>query len=74
MKAQLEQTININGIDVPVYYYNLLVSLRDLKMYRIGLKPHRNWRITDVKNYFGIKGNTDALIDQLEKQLEQIKK
>ena len=37
-------------------WYNLIVSIRDLGLWKIGMKPHRNWRVTDVKKYFGLKG------------------
>lgn len=45
--------------------YNLLVSIRDCKLYAKGIKPHRHWRIGDVKKYFGIKGNAEQLAEQL---------
>ena len=30
------------------------------------MKPHRNWRLKDVKWYFGIKGNKGKVLTQLE--------
>lgn len=54
-------------------WYNLVVSIRDLGLYQKGIKPHRNWRITDVKNYFGIKGNKTKLYDQLLQLREEYK-
>ena len=27
------------------------------------MKPHSNWRVRDVKTYFGIKGNKKVLLD-----------
>ena len=62
----INKLININGNPTPMGYYNLLVSIRDCKLYSKGIKPHRNWKITDVKNYFGIKGNATQLATQLE--------
>jgi hypothetical protein len=64
------RAIKINGQDTPLGYYNLIVSIRDCCMYSLGIKPHRNWKITDIKKYFGIKGNPA----QLTIQLQQIKK
>jgi len=52
-------------------YYNLVVSIRDLKLWKMGLKPHRYWKISDVKRYFGIKGNVDKCIEILETALRQ---
>ena len=41
--------------------YNLIVSKRDIGLYRIGMKPHRGFKISDVKRYFGIKGSGETL-------------
>jgi hypothetical protein len=46
--------------------YNLIVSIRDCKLFSKGLKPHRNWKITDVKRYFNVKGNADTIAQKLE--------
>jgi hypothetical protein len=62
----INKSISINGKPTPMGYYNLLISIRDCKMYAIGLRPHRHWKISDVKNYFGIKGNAQQLASQLE--------
>jgi hypothetical protein len=64
------KSISINGTPTSKGYYNLILSIRDLKLYAIGLKPHRFWKITDVKNYFGIKGNAK----QMKEKLEEIQK
>lgn len=57
--------ININGNDTPRAYWNLILSIRDCKLYSKGIKPHRNWKISDVKEYFGIKGNAESMYKQL---------
>ena len=62
----LKNTLFINGNTSSRGYYNLILSIRDCKLYSKGIKPHRNWKITDVKNYFGIKGNATELYTQLE--------
>jgi len=44
---------------------NLLITKRDLVMWRYcNSKPHRHWKVTDVKNYFGIQGNKVKLYEQ----------
>ena len=58
--------LNINGVDANRGYYNLVISIRDLKLWKAGMRPHRHWRITDVKKYFGISGKVDVLIHTLE--------
>ena len=53
--------------------YNLYVSIRDLRMYsKCNIKPHRNWKITLLKTYFGIKGNAKSMLDQLLQILAQL--
>lgn len=59
-------TINLNGTPMPIAYYNLVVSIRDVKLYIKGIKAHRNWKISDVKSYFGVKGGAEAIAYQLE--------
>lgn len=54
-------------------YYNLILSIRDLKLYEVGLKPNRYWRISDVKTYFGIKGDARSMREYLENVLNAIK-
>ena len=43
------KAININGKVTPKGYYNLIVTIRDLGLYEIGMKPNRHWKISDVK-------------------------
>ena len=64
--ADLSKSLRLNNNNTSKGYYNLLVTIRDCKLYAIGLKPHRNWKISDVKKYFGIKGNAQQLANQLE--------
>jgi hypothetical protein len=68
-----EKPIMINGKESCRGYYNLVVSIRDLKLWRGGIRPHRLWKITDVKRYFGISGNVDKCIATLETALRQVK-
>jgi len=41
-----------SGVNVAMY--NLICSKRDLKLFCKGIKPHRRWRLKDVKEYFGL--------------------
>lgn len=54
-------------------YYNLILSIRDLKLYEVGMKPNRHWKISDVKTYFGIKGDAKSMREYLENVLKSIK-
>ncbi len=60
------KTIQVNDGLMPTSIYNLIISKRDLSMYCTGsrpIKPHRHWKVTDVKKYFGIKGSGQKLYD-----------
>tara|TARA_R110000744_G_scaffold227677_2_gene345771 strand:- start:220 stop:501 length:282 start_codon:yes stop_codon:yes gene_type:complete len=52
--------------------WNLALSLRDLKLYTKGIKPHRRWKITPVKKYFGMTGNKEVLLEKLHRLNEII--
>lgn len=65
-EEDLRVPINYNGTDIPRGYYNLLLSIRDVSLFSKGIKPHRHWRLKDVKWYFGISGNTEKILTQLE--------
>ena len=54
--------------------YNLIVIKGQLKLYSKGIKPSRNWRLTDVKNYLGLKGSTGSLLKQAEQLYKIITK
>tara|TARA_R100000353_G_scaffold73819_1_gene56404 strand:+ start:447 stop:773 length:327 start_codon:yes stop_codon:yes gene_type:complete len=53
--------------------WNLALSIRDLSLYSKGLRPHRHWRITPLKHYFGISGSAETMVETLkniEKHIE----
>lgn len=60
------KTLNVNGNAMSLGYWNLIISIRDCGLYSIGLKPNRHWKISDVKTYFGLKGDARKLKSQLE--------
>ena len=62
----LMKDISVNGGAMPVGYWNLITSIRDCKLYSKGIKPHRNWKISDVKGYFGVKGDAIKISETLE--------
>ena len=47
-------------------WWNLTLSVRDLKMWTRGIKANRNWKVSDVKSYFNIRGNKESLVTQIE--------
>jgi len=58
--------INLNGSNSSRSVWNLICSRRDIKLWQVGMKPNNHWRVSDVKKYFGIKGNKDTLVDKIE--------
>ena len=58
-------TMQIQGRTVPQCLYNLMVTKRDVNLYLHGLKPHRGWKIGDVKAYFGLKGGKQKIKDAI---------
>lgn len=60
------KTLNVNNNTMPLGYWNLIISIRDCKLYSKGIKPNRHWKISDVKTYFGLKGDASKLVIQLE--------
>jgi hypothetical protein len=58
--------LNVNNGPMPLGYWNLIISIRDCKLYSKGIKPHRNFKITNVKKYFGLTGDASKLVVQLE--------
>jgi hypothetical protein len=60
-----EEILTVNGSSMGQAVWNLICSKRDLSLWTRGIKPHRHWRVTDAKRYFGIKGNRDKLLSQI---------
>jgi hypothetical protein len=65
-EADFGNELNVNGAPTSKAYWNLILSIRDCKLYSKGIKPHRNWKITDVKWYFGVKGGAQVIAEKLE--------
>ena len=65
-EKDLDLSMSINGKQSSRGYYNLIVSIRDVKLFSGGLKPHRHWRLKDVKSYFGLTGNAQSILDRLK--------
>lgn len=57
MTTQFEIDLKQIGNKTNLGIYNLLTTKRDMHLYCVGIKPNRNFKITDVKKYFGLKGN-----------------
>jgi len=60
-----EEILTVNGVRMGQAVWNLICSKRDLSLWTRGIKPHRHWKVSDTKKYFGIKGNRDELLRQI---------
>ena len=64
---------NASGSGVNKGWYNLITSIHELKLWRLGARMHSNQRLMDYKTYFGITGDADKLLGQLESLKGSIK-
>jgi hypothetical protein len=61
-----DRMIAVNGAPLPMQAFNLACSRRDLKLFCAGLTPHRGWKLRDVKAYYGLSGNKQKCLAQIE--------
>lgn len=73
----MEKNIVINGNDVQLGFYNLVITCATLKLWNEkGLKATANFKLKDIRTYFGLDGskfNKHQILDQLiewRRQLE----
>lgn len=57
--------LSLNGADTSRAMWNLVLSIRDVSLYNKGIKPHRFWKISNVKNYFGLTGSSQKVEEKL---------
>jgi len=70
-KTQFEldwlKPMRINNMEANKGYYNLVITIRDLNLYvNCNMKPHRYFRLKDIKQYFGITGSAASMLATLE--------
>jgi len=46
--------------------WNLILSIRDFRLYAGGMKPHGGWSPKVTKEYFGISGNAEKCYNLLK--------
>jgi len=54
--------LSINGNDRSRAIYNLIVHKRDFFLFSKGITPHRGWKFTVVKNYYGLSGTRTTIL------------
>jgi len=52
--------------EVPVAQVRLITSISAMKLFCRGIMPYRGFRMKDIKDYFGVKGNKQAVLTALE--------
>lgn len=65
-EQHLAHEMTVNNSPSSLGYWNLILSIRDVKLFTKGIKIHNKWRLKDVKNYFGITGDKHKVLKQLE--------
>jgi len=66
-----EVKISTNNGFITKGNWNLILSKRDVGIFCHGMKPHRFWKLSDVKAYFGLKGGKESILAQLTKMVEE---
>ena len=57
----------INGMEANKGYYNLIITIRDLGLWtKLKMKPHRYWRLKDVKSLFRFNWNAQSILERLK--------
>lgn len=62
--------INVNGSDWSLGIYNLTICRSQVNLFCKGIIPHRNWRLKDIKFYFGITGGKEKVLAILNELCE----
>jgi hypothetical protein len=71
-QRDLNVPMNINGVESSRGYYNLTVSIFAVKLFCKGMKPNRHWKLKQVKDYFGIKGSKESILNQLQEMKKEL--
>ena len=76
VKALLQnKSTHINDGVINSAVYGLIIHKNQVKMYNSGIKPSRNWKITQVKKFYGYKGRDNkSFVSYLNRILEKFEK
>lgn len=64
--------VNVNGNNMNRAYWNLILSIRDVSLYLKGIKAHKHWKITPVKEYFGFMHKDNELFVEYLRGLKEV--
>lgn len=65
-ERDLQRSIMVNTKYMPVGYWNLICSIRDVSLWTKGIRINRHWKLKHVKQYFGVKGSALVILSYLE--------
>lgn len=54
--------------------FKLAATIGALKIYNVGLTPYKGFRVKDIKDYYGVKGNKQKVLEDLELLLKRVNK
>jgi len=58
--------VSYSGKKIDYFGYQLATSKYQLSLYSKGIKPTRHFKISDLKWYYGLKGNNEKMLEQFE--------
>lgn len=59
------KTTNVQGKDINRGIVNLTMTIHAMRLYTKDIIPYRGFRLKDVKEFYGIKGNKHKMLEQL---------
>lgn len=65
-------TTSVNGGATNTAIVKLLTAKSAMRLFCHGITPYRGFRLKDIKEFFGVKGNKVAVFHQLEAMIEAI--
>lgn len=65
-------TTSVNGGATNTAVVKLVTASSAMRLFCYGLIPYRGFRLKDIKEFFGVKGNKVAVYNQLQEMIEAI--
>jgi len=67
------RTTNLNNGPANTAVVKLVAARSAMRLFANGIIPYRGFRLKDLKEFFGVKGNKVAVYEQLDALLESIR-
>jgi len=72
-EIDLAKSMSVNNGQMSIGVWNLIITIRDVKLFCKGIIVNRHFKLKNVKAYFGVSGGKEKVLEQLEKILAEIK-